>query len=71
MVSYNTWRLIKIAKMAMKYGADFAEFCEDVARRAGEEGNDAPSDEAIEIAKRKLAALKAARTRERRRQERG
>ena len=61
----NTLRLIRIETEAIKSGWYDKNprkcFCEEVARRSGELGNEHPSDEAIRKAERMLSRLKKER----------
>ena len=58
----NTIRLIRIEYEAIENGWNKKYprtcFCEEVARKSGEMGNDYPSDKAIEIALKMLEKLK-------------
>lgn len=58
----NTLKLIRIGDNAIELGWYKKHpntcFCEEVARRAKELGNEYPSDEAIRIAERMLNQLK-------------
>ena len=58
----NTLKLISIANEARSLGWNEMnprkDFEEEVAKSAGEEGNDYPSDAAIRIAKAKLTRFK-------------
>ena len=60
----NTLRLIQIEKDAIENGWYLKHprscFCEEVAKKSGELGNEYPSDHAIQIALRMLSKLKLA-----------
>lgn len=57
----NTIKLIQLNGVAIKVGWNSINprlcFCQEVARRSGEMGNEYPSDEAIEIAEEMIREL--------------